>query len=876
MDDKNALAKNTKLDNGNVTIFSFLDYGGFGLVYKGDYVFETNVGSFKTPDKIHHQVAIKELFIHGSCNRNLQTHAIESTLQNDIWNKWKDSIYKEANKVRSIKSQYIVKYYHIFQENNTVYLVMELLNGTNLSAVANNKPISLDLFYKYFGQLCQGVMALHQANILHLDIKPENIILLDDNNIKLIDFGLSKSFTGKGQLTSYSCIGTSGCYTPYEQTLSIPQCSKQSDIYSLGATAIYLLTGNRPDYPRESYSREVMLPKGLDKNVSRIIQKCLNHNPVDRPVSVAEILESLPVNLNTTTCAVENEKYITEVIHYPTSNSSKLIVDTELKKCKGDAELNCGEKSVIPSGPQLILSGGSVPVGVHIVDKKENNAIKSLFSILKNLYFEFSSRKVNYLSLCFGLASLGLIMLIGKTTVYSESQANGTVTYGLSNPIFKRTNAIYHSLEEMVFDDKTYYLASISEDGVSADNANYLLGMIDKWGNTIIDFNYDSIFVSSDSNHNFVGYINGQPNYYSLETGKPLLERTSLFMIENPEGLKKSQKDGKVGYVDCSSNWVIKPIYDDGSIFSEGLAAVRIGEKWGYINNKGECVIEPKFDFGNPFINGYAIVTWQGEFKFRAIDRHGKFVPGRYFEISNYSDGLFYVRNNNTDYYIDNKGNKVVDCTSFNKGYLNQVSYSDFADGIAAFCIRNKFHFGYIDKQCNIIYQPEFVTVSEFYQGQALVMTNEKRIYRLDKTGSPQLLPDLDSLIVFRHPKLYCEEHLYAVRSKKTGQWGILDGLHNQIVDFVFSTPPFYVYNSADNRYFIMEFQNGPKLCVNYAGKLVLMERVKRLYQYRNNFACVKVDNSYGLINMSGVIVSDFTYTNPVVVDESNCIRYVE
>ena len=135
-------------------------------------------------------------------------------------------------------------------------------------------------------------------------------------------------------------------------------------------------------------------------------------------------------------------------------------------------------------------------------------------------------------------------------------------------------------------------------------------------------------------------------------------------------------RDKKTGYVDRNGNLPIKLLYDGGLAFSEGLAAVRVGDRWGYIDASGNERISPRFDEANSF-----------------------------------SEGLAAVRIGKNWAYIDPTGNLGNDpCFEFAQA---------FSEGLAAVQLDGRF--GYVDTSCSLRIQPQFDIASEFHEGLASV-----------------------------------------------------------------------------------------------------------------------------------------------------------
>ena len=121
----------------------------------------------------------------------------------------------------------------------------------------------------------------------------------------------------------------------------------------------------------------------------------------------------------------------------------------------------------------------------------------------------------------------------------------------------------------------------------------------------------------------------------------------------------------RYGFVDQSGQYVIKPAFDDAFCFTEGMAAVRVGDadtgKWGFIDSTGAFVIDPRWGFAFPFKNGIATVALAGSIKKKwgAIDRTGlEIIPLQFPEPLSFNDGLALVSNTSYKWSADEEGER--------------------------------------------------------------------------------------------------------------------------------------------------------------------------------------------------------------------------
>ena len=225
------LQPNTTLQGGKYRIEQVLGQGGFGITYL----------AVQTSD--NHQVAIKELFLNGVNERVGTAIQVSNSANDTLFEKQKEKFKKEAKRIMSLDNEHIVKVYDLFEENNTVYYVMDYLEGESLASKMKREghPLTESEVMDILPQLLDALSEIHQYQIWHLDIKPANIMLVD-NNIVLIDFGASKQIT-PSEMTSTALYFTPG-YAPAEQTgMLFNQFGPWTDLYAVGATIFNLLTG---------------------------------------------------------------------------------------------------------------------------------------------------------------------------------------------------------------------------------------------------------------------------------------------------------------------------------------------------------------------------------------------------------------------------------------------------------------------------------------------------------------------------------------------------------------------------------------------------------------------------------------------------------
>lgn len=221
---------------------------------------------------------------------------------------------REARLLNVLDHPNIVKVYDSWQDAENVYVVMEYINGSNLAEIKKSGALEFDesSVLQIMWLIADALQyAWDSQKILHRDIKPENIMLDENSHIRLLDFGIAKSLmaTNTTALTAKgSGLGTPGYMSP-EQFSGNEALNCTTDIYSLGATAYFLLSGKTPysgktaiDIYREMLDHEPeplhKLNPEVSENMSRLIQYMMNFVPAERPFSWRKLKMDLDLVMN--------------------------------------------------------------------------------------------------------------------------------------------------------------------------------------------------------------------------------------------------------------------------------------------------------------------------------------------------------------------------------------------------------------------------------------------------------------------------------------------------------------------------------------------------------------------------------------------------
>lgn len=287
------LAIGTYLNNGKYRIEKVLGQGSFGITYLATASLIGSLGAIQTNTR----VAVKEFFMREVNGRN--EDSVTTGSKEGIFYNYKRKFIKEAKTLSKLNHPNIVHVLDLFEENNTAYYVMEFLEGGSLDNLISSKQrLSLDESKLIIRQIGSALEYMHSNRMLHLDLKPANVMLNNKGQAVLIDFGLTKEFDGNGEPESSTTIGhgTPG-YAPIEQSNFKSGQGFQAtlDVYALGSTFYKMLTGKHPpeasDILNEGF--EILQLKGYDDKAVAVIKKSLSPMRSQRYQSIGELLVSI-------------------------------------------------------------------------------------------------------------------------------------------------------------------------------------------------------------------------------------------------------------------------------------------------------------------------------------------------------------------------------------------------------------------------------------------------------------------------------------------------------------------------------------------------------------------------------------------------------
>lgn len=299
-----ALTPGTILQSGKFTycIQEILGQGSFGIAYlattqvTGKTIVKGELGEIEAESKHTIKVAIKEFFMKETNSRSKDSTIVEGT-NGELTKKYRKRFRKEAENLSHLNHPNIVKVLEVFDANNTTYYAMEFINGINLDEmIPPHKGLKEEYAIRIINEAAQALCYMHGKKMLHLDIKPKNIMVAEDGKAYLIDFGLSKQFDTNGELESSTSIGlgTPG-YAPIEQANYVEDGTFPAtiDVYALGATLYKMVTGETPPSASDVLAFGLKLPTSLSPKTNYAILNAMKPIKTERTKTINEFIQNL-------------------------------------------------------------------------------------------------------------------------------------------------------------------------------------------------------------------------------------------------------------------------------------------------------------------------------------------------------------------------------------------------------------------------------------------------------------------------------------------------------------------------------------------------------------------------------------------------------
>lgn len=262
---------------GDYDLLEVVGRGGMGVVYRARQ---------RSLDRI---VAVKVLAFGAHAGTELLEH-----------------FRTEATAAASLRHPHIVAIHATGVQAGWPYLAMDYVNGPDLAKlVATSARIPAARSARYVRDVAHAIHFAHEHGVLHRDLKPSNVLLDEQDQPRLTDFGLARRLADQSQLTlSRPLVGSPGYLPPEQADARLGKVSRRSDVYGLGAILYHLLTGRAPfgaptslEMVHQVLNTEATRPRSLDPGVPRDLEticlRCLEKDPARRYATADEVAQEL-------------------------------------------------------------------------------------------------------------------------------------------------------------------------------------------------------------------------------------------------------------------------------------------------------------------------------------------------------------------------------------------------------------------------------------------------------------------------------------------------------------------------------------------------------------------------------------------------------
>lgn len=314
-------------------------------------------------------------------DRNVAVKVLRGDLATD--DKFVRRFQREALSASSLSHPNIVEVYDVGEDNGAYYIVMEYIEGKHLKELIKKRgKLTLSEVIDIMSQVCDGMATAHDSYIIHRDIKPQNIMILDSGLVKITDFGIAMALNST-QLTQTNSVMGSVHYLPPEQA-SGKGSTMQSDIYSMGILMYELLTGTLPF--RGENAVEIALKQlkepipnikeklpDIPNSIVNIIKRATAKNPKNRYADAREMLDDIKTAMDDSRVDEPIVKFEFPEVDEIDRQASKKVKETvpETKKTESKKEEPVISKKVtedeVKKENKILLILGAIFTGIVVL-----------------------------------------------------------------------------------------------------------------------------------------------------------------------------------------------------------------------------------------------------------------------------------------------------------------------------------------------------------------------------------------------------------------------------------------------------------------------------------------------------------------------------
>ncbi len=676
------------------TIQKVLGQGSFGITYLATTQVKVAgaLGALETTM----QVAVKEFFMREVNGREGST--VTTGSQGGLYEKYKEKFIRESRNLSRLDHPHIVKVLEAFEANNTAYYSMEFLDGGSLDRlIAQKGGLPEAECVKYVRQIGGALSYMHAHKMLHLDLKPGNLMLRRNGDVVLIDFGLSKQYDKEGKPETSTTVGggTPG-YAPIEQVhyREGKDFPVTMDVYALGATLFKMLTGVCPPEASEILNDGFPAYELQKRKVSEALIACMAKamaaRKSDRYQSVQAMLDGL-----------EKESAGGSGHGADGSEGTEFREDKEEKK-ERKKPVNGGRKYAVGG----LAIGLAIGLGIYWMMSRSASSsgtvaeevpaadTSALVAAVQDIQGTLSPDTAETEDVSHEepaklqpeeeeeaeqsspsrkpekkpdkkpqpnkvqpstTVKVPVTLAPGEDFDYVGEYADGLAVvrhkgkYGFVNEEKEIVIPIQYDAVGGEYDFQHNY--NVNDKEVWFPNflmpvcRNGKWGLIDREGKEVIPLIYDDVDDSP-----FVPISTSREEYYWAKKGDlygcvtlsgdvviPFVYQSRInFYGDEPAKVKK---DGKWGFINRKNETVVPFIYDStrGFGYNGTLAQVSRNGKYGFIDREGNVRIPLQFDFADDFEGGLAGVVKDGKLGF--VDEQGTLVIPYRYDVVKSSDG---------------------------------------------------------------------------------------------------------------------------------------------------------------------------------------------------------------------------------------------
>lgn len=517
------LTQGTLLHGGTYKIEEVLGQGSFGITYLAEHT------------KLAKKVAIKEFFM-KELNSRSEDGSITGMSDGSLSQSYCHKFQKEAINLSHLDHPNIVRVTDSFSENGTFYYVMDYIEGQNLNDYVKSHYVDAEDAVSIIKSVADALIYMHEEkHMLHLDLKPSNVMRRNDGHVFLIDFGLSKHYGNDGQPETSTTIGlgTAG-YAPIEQAnrAKIGEFRPTIDVYALGATLYKLLTRETPPDASVLVSDEELLTnklreKKVSDNLIKVVTEAMCPNVKKRIQSVREFRDAL-VGIATHTINTISAK---------PSEEETVVVKNDTKTTDGEetvvANKNTDNSKIFQKNE---INEDSCVEKEEVKDSSNREAIREAMFIIPFfvlavvptfIFLGFRGCEVNHTAAPAANADSDTVMFEDTVAIDCDSCAmyvenkteiffGETVRY--TGDVFTDPypGRFYPSDEngKMIFSDGRIYEGPFNRGRMEGDNATFTYPNGDKFIGSFYDNHfYEGTYTVKETGEKFIGTFdkNGQP-----------------------------------------------------------------------------------------------------------------------------------------------------------------------------------------------------------------------------------------------------------------------------------------------------------------------------------------------------------------------------